>query len=151
MIRAVQMLYAEVLKRHLSLEDTEKDQYEVIRYFSEQSQGVLSLSAVCEEGNIKKRWTSTLEIFNYFKNIMKRHPSHFTFDFEVYSTGITYKHEKQLLFRQYPALISLSNRVSLEGIPQELYSHFFKLMNHPSWVGTIGGLRGQALYIIGSY
>jgi hypothetical protein len=25
------------------------------------------------------------------------------------------------------------------------------MMNHPSWVGAIGGVKGQALYIIGSY
>ena len=47
--------------------------------------------------------------------------------------------------------MSLTNRVSLNNIPQELYPHYFELMNYPSWVGTIGGVKGQALYIIGSY
>lgn len=47
MIRTIQMVFAEVLKRHLSIKENEKDQYEVIRYFCEQSDGVLSLSAVC--------------------------------------------------------------------------------------------------------
>lgn len=47
MIRTVQMVFAEVLKRHLDLKDTEQDQYDIIRHFSEQSDGVLSLSAVC--------------------------------------------------------------------------------------------------------
>lgn len=47
MIRTVQMVFAEVLKRNLSIKDTEKDQYEIIRYFCEQSDGVLSLSAIC--------------------------------------------------------------------------------------------------------
>ena len=68
MIRTVQMVFAEVLKRHLALKDTEQDQYDVIRHFSEQSDGVLSLSAVCEEGKINKRWASALEIFSAFKN-----------------------------------------------------------------------------------
>ncbi len=90
MIRTVQMIFAEVLKRHLSLKDKEEDHYEIIRYFCEQSDGVLSLSAVCEEGQIIKRWTSSLEIFAAFKNIMKKNPSHFNFSFEVYSSGVTY-------------------------------------------------------------
>jgi hypothetical protein len=25
------------------------------------------------------------------------------------------------------------------------------MMDNPSWVGSIGGVKGQALYIIGSY
>jgi len=25
------------------------------------------------------------------------------------------------------------------------------MMNHPFWVGSIGGVKGQALYIVGSY
>ena len=25
------------------------------------------------------------------------------------------------------------------------------MMNNPTWVGSIGGVKGQALYIIGSY
>ncbi len=25
------------------------------------------------------------------------------------------------------------------------------MMNHPCWVGSIGGVKGQALYIVGSY
>ncbi len=48
-------------------------------------------------------------------------------------------------------MVSLSNRVSLESIPEEFQAHYLDLMDHPSWVGTIGGLNGQALYIIGSY
>jgi hypothetical protein len=90
MIRTVQMVFAEVLKRHLSVKDTEKDQYEVIRYFCEQSDGVLSLSAICREGQINKRWTSSLEIFSAFKNIMKKNKNFFTFSFEVYASGVTY-------------------------------------------------------------
>jgi len=38
MIRTVQMLFAEVLKRNLKLvNDNEKDKLDIIRYFSEQS------------------------------------------------------------------------------------------------------------------
>lgn len=37
MIRAMQMVFAETLKRNLKLSDKEKDQYEVIRHFSEMS------------------------------------------------------------------------------------------------------------------
>lgn len=32
-----------------------------------------------------------------------------------------------------------------------MYKHYFEMMNHPTWVGSIGGIKGQALYIIGSY
>jgi|688.fasta_scaffold158516_1 hypothetical protein len=60
MIRTVQMVFAETLKRYLKLKDSYKDQYEVIRHFSEQSEGVLSLTEICKEGNINKRWTSSL-------------------------------------------------------------------------------------------
>lgn len=56
-----------------------------------------------------------------------------------------------MLMPSYPALVSISNRVSLESIPEEYYGHYFELMDHPSWVGSIGGLQGQALYILGSY
>lgn len=45
----------------------------------------------------------------------------------------------------------LSNKVSLDSIPEEYYNHFFELMDHENYVGTIGGLPGQALYIIGRY
>jgi hypothetical protein len=48
-------------------------------------------------------------------------------------------------------MISLTNRVGLNNIPSDLQPHYFEMMNHPSWVGTIGGVKGQALYIIGSY
>jgi hypothetical protein len=54
------MVFAETLKRYLKLKDSYKDQYEVIRHFSEQSEGVLSLTEICKEGNINKRWTSSL-------------------------------------------------------------------------------------------
>jgi hypothetical protein len=37
MIRTMQMVFAETLKRNLKLGDSEKDQYQVIRHFSEQS------------------------------------------------------------------------------------------------------------------
>jgi hypothetical protein len=60
MIRTVQMLFAEVLKRNLKLKEKEEDQHRVISHFSEQSDGVFSLTAVCEEGDIKKRWTSSI-------------------------------------------------------------------------------------------
>ena len=48
-------------------------------------------------------------------------------------------------------MISLTNRVSLNNIPEDIQPHYFEMMNHRSWVGTIGGVKGQALYIIGSY
>jgi hypothetical protein len=54
------MLFAEVLKRNLKLKEKEEDQHRVISHFSEQSDGVFSLTAVCEEGDIKKRWTSSI-------------------------------------------------------------------------------------------
>lgn len=85
------MVFAEVLKRRLCIKETEAEQYEVIRYFCEQSDGVLSLSAVCKEGQINKRWTSALEIFAAFKNIMKINQNRFQFYFEIYSSGVTYK------------------------------------------------------------
>jgi hypothetical protein len=74
MIRTMQMVFAETLKRNLRLKDTEHDQYQVIRHFSEMSEGVLSLSEICKEGNINKRWTSSLEILGIFKRIMAKYP-----------------------------------------------------------------------------
>lgn len=62
-----------------------------------------------------------------------------------------FRDPKTQLFQKYPALISLSNRVSLSEIPFELRPHYFAMMEHPTWVGSIGGVKGQALYIIGSY
>ena len=73
------MVFAETLKRNLKLRDTEKDQYQIIRHFSENSEGVLSLSEICKEGNINKRWTSSLEVIGIFKRIILKNPEHFKF------------------------------------------------------------------------
>ena len=91
MIRTVQMVLAETLKRNLCLKgNSESEQHEVIRHFSEHSDGVLSLSAVCREGNIDKRWTSSIEVLSTFQKIIKKHPKHFTFNIEIISSGIVY-------------------------------------------------------------
>ena len=49
MIRTVQMVVAEAIKRDLCLDNiSEHEQQHVIRHFSEQNEGLLSLSAVCK-------------------------------------------------------------------------------------------------------
>ena len=47
-----------------------------------------------------------------------------------------------MLLPSYPALVALSNRVSIDSIPENLHGHYFNLMKHKKWVGTIGGLHG---------
>ena len=90
----------------------------MIRHFSEHSDGVLSLSAVCREGNIDKRWTSSIEVLSTFQKIIKKHPKHFTFNIEIISSGIVYDTFESQLLDSYPSLICLSNRVSLSDIPK---------------------------------
>jgi len=56
-----------------------------------------------------------------------------------------------VLFENYPAVAILTTRVSLEGIPEELWGHFLELMNSENWVGCVGGVKGQSLYIVGHH
>lgn len=90
MIRTVQMVFAEILKRHLRLGQEEKDRCEIIGYFSEKREGAFSLTSVCREGAISHRWTSSLEIFSVFKKIMDKYPQRFGFQLEIYSLGVVY-------------------------------------------------------------
>ena len=84
------MVFAEVLKRHLALTTQEKDRCELIGYFSEKREGAFSLSSVCAEGGISKRWTSALEVFSVFRKIMRKYPQHFGLQLEIYSLGVVY-------------------------------------------------------------
>ena len=97
--------------------DTEKKMHQIIQYFSEQCDGVLSLSAVCREGGFNNRWTSSVEVLGACKRIINSTRDKFAFHVEVLSSSISYKNPAELKSSKYPLLVSLTNRVSLTNIP----------------------------------
>ena len=49
----------------------------------------------------------------------------------------------------YPLLIIVNNRLGEREIPERCYSHIFKLLQQKSFIGMIGGVGGEAMYIVG--
>ena len=48
-------------------------------------------------------------------------------------------------------IIVVTTRFDSRFIPVEYYPHFFHLMKSQYFCGAIGGVRGQALYLLGHY
>ena len=48
-------------------------------------------------------------------------------------------------------MIAISNRVGVKEIPENLNPHLKYLMSYKNFAGIMGGIAGQALYILGFY
>lgn len=53
--------------------------------------------------------------------------------------------------QKYPLIVAVSNRIGEKDISKNYYGHILKVLEHHSSIGMIGGIGGQALYIVGHH
>ena len=46
-------------------------------------------------------------------------------------------------------IVAINNRIGENSIPKQYYDSFFALMDHKFTLGVLGGIGGEAVYIVG--
>ena len=113
--------------------------------FIDSEEGLFCLKRICDEGSIYNRWTSSTEILLLLKNILSTQ-NKIKLDIEIYNSVISMNDIKS---QTYPLLVTVSNRLGEKEIPELFFPHIISLIDHPNFAGMIGGIGGEAIYIVG--